>query len=66
MGRVGRVFLLQSGTIIASMSLVFVGIGFILNDNTGNILILVGLFIFMGNFGMTLGPVFWLYVAEIV
>lgn len=54
-------------------SCVIIAIGFYIRkseegaDNSfANFLILAGLFIFMAVFGLSLGPVVWLYIPEIV
>jgi hypothetical protein len=43
-------------------------IGFFIKDasSLGEPLILIGLFMFMAVFGLSLGPVVWLYIPEIV
>jgi len=45
-----------------------IAIGFFIKDSSsaGNGLIIAGLLIFMANFGVSLGPVVWLYIPEIV
>jgi hypothetical protein len=35
-------------------------------DEEGRILITVGLFVFMAFYGLSLGPIVWLYIPEIV
>lgn len=65
----GRKQLLQLGVVIAGIACAMCAIGFFLQEedySTSEKLIIVGLFIFMGNFGLSLGPVVWLYVPEIV
>lgn len=61
---------MQLGTLIAGFSLLIIAIGFILQAHQittfGNALIILGLIIFMGDFGFSLGPIVWLYIAEIV
>lgn len=69
LSKVGRKTFLQGGTALASISLIAIAIGFGVKPhiaNFGNFLIIIGLIIFMGNFGLTLGPLVWLYIAEIV
>ncbi len=63
----GRVAILQVGTFVSFISLLFVAIGFIYeNSVSGSVLIMMGLFVFMLNFGYSLGPVVWLYIPEVV
>lgn len=62
LARVGRVAILQFGTFISFISLLLVTTGFILMNPAGYVLIMIGLFIFMFNFGYSLGPVVWLYI----
>ena len=69
MTRLGRKTILQFGTLVAVISLVMIGIGFIIQDisNTfASVLIISGLIIFMADFGLSLGPVVWLYIPEIL
>lgn len=69
LARLGRKIILQAGTFMASISLLMVAIGFLVqpdSTNASNGLIITGLVIFMANFGLSLGPVVWLYIAEIV
>lgn len=54
---------------MSSISIAMVATGFLvkpLQNTAGNGLIIAGLIIFMANFGLSLGPVVWLYIAEIV
>jgi hypothetical protein len=66
----GRKQILQAGTAVSVLSLVLIGIGFFLSgDSTksiSNVLIIGGLIIFMANFGLSLGPIVWLYIPEIL
>lgn len=69
LARFGRKPLLQLGVVTAGIACATTGVGFLLQENyyeTSEKLIIVGLFVFMGNFGLSLGPVVWLYVPEIV
>jgi len=62
---VGRKTILQIGTIVGAVSTGIIGIGFFIHDSNadiGNVFILLGLVIFMANFGLSLGPVVWLYI----
>lgn len=67
----GRKTILQFGTIMAGVSNILIFVGFMLNsrlgeEESGQPLILLGLFLYMGVFGISLGPVVWLYIPEIV
>lgn len=69
MTRLGRKTILQFGTLVAVISLVMIGIGFIIQDSSNtfaSVLIISGLIIFMADFGLSLGPVVWLYIPEIL
>ena len=66
LSKVGRKTLLQIGTLIEVMSLIIVSVGYFLNSDEGKIMIVVGLFIWMIGFGLSLGPIVWLYIAEII
>lgn len=75
--KLGRKQILQGGTLVAVISLVLIGIGFIIRGGSeeppegtattiGSIMIIGGLVIFMADFGLSLGPVVWLYIPEIL
>lgn len=67
--KLGRKQILQAGTFVGVISLVMIGIGFFIQDSSktfSNVLILGGLFVFMANFGLSLGPIVWLYIPEIL
>lgn len=69
LARLGRKIILQAGTLVAALSIMAVGIGFMVkssNEPLSNALVIIGLVVFMANFGLSLGPVVWLYIAEIV
>jgi SP family xylose:H+ symportor-like MFS transporter len=69
LSRIGRKTILQIGTIFGAISTGIIGVGFFIHDSNtdvGNVFILLGLVIFMANFGLSLGPVVWLYIPEIV
>lgn len=69
MSKVGRKTIIQGGTLVGAISNGIIGIGFFIkdsNEDVANVMILSGLVIFMGNFGISLGPVVWLYIPEIV
>ena len=60
--RIGRKFLLEMGAITTSIGATIVAIGFMNNSLTW---ILFGLIFFMACFGLTLGPVVWIYLSEV-
>jgi len=63
--KLGRKQILQAGTFVGVLSLVLIGIGFFIKNSAtsaSNAMILGGLFIFMANFGLSLGPIVWLYI----
>lgn len=69
--KLGRKTILQVGTLLEGIGCLLVGIGFFLKNgsedsSSGQGLILVGLFLFMWIFGISLGPIVWLYIPEIV
>ena len=68
--RFGRKSIMQLGTLIGAISVALIGFGFILQGRGviqfGNALIIIGLVVFMGNFGFSLGPIVWLYIADIL
>lgn len=62
---------MQAGTLIATVCLFLISIGFIVKGDaeittTVSVLVLGGLVIYMANFGLSLGPVVWLYIPEIL
>ena len=69
LSKVGRKSILQVGTVVGSFTTALIGVGFLIrhsSEDAGNILILLGLVLFMANFGLSLGPVVWLYIPEVV
>ena len=69
LAKFGRKTILQIGTLVAGLSLVLIAVGFLnqsFPDEVKNSLIIIGLVIFMANFGLSLGPIVWLYIPEIV
>ena len=67
----GRKTILQFGTLMGGVSNALLFIGFLITntfDNTdlGQGFILTGLFMYMAVFGVSLGPIVWLYIPEIV
>jgi hypothetical protein len=60
---------MQAGTFFNIITTAIVGTGFMLIDSQFKIaagMILAGLILFMINFALTIGPLVWLYVPEIV
>lgn len=60
---------MQNGTLGALITNVIIGFGFVLSSSAPGLsvaLILVGLFAYMANFGLSLGPIVWMYIPEIV
>lgn len=69
LSKVGRRVILQAGTVFGAITTALIGVGFLIrdsNEDAGNIMILLGLVLFMANFGLSLGPVVWLYIPEVV
>lgn len=70
MKKYGRKTLLQFGGLMLIFPLSMMCIGFALEPHTENIapkiLIVVSLFMYMGAFGLTLGPIVWLMIPEFV
>lgn len=72
MARKGRKFLIQLGTAVCGACLALMALAFLLkqdNKEQGGFeayMIIASMFIFMLIFGLTLGPVVWLYIPEIV
>jgi len=65
--RLGRKQILQAGTAVSVISLALIGIGFFIkishdDSSFANGLIITGLVVFMANFGLSLGPIVWLYI----
>ena len=56
------------GTAVECLAVSLGMIGFMVGekDLSGQVLILTGLFLYMAVFGLSLGPVVWLYIPEIV
>lgn len=65
LSRFGRKSLLQIGTLVTIIALIMITTGFFLNNEDGNITVVVGLFIWMIFVGMSINPIIWLYIAEI-
>jgi MFS family permease len=69
LSKFGRKTILQYGTFGAGLTTFIIGIGFLIQyayPNASVFLILNGLFLFMANFGLSIGPIVWIYIAEIV
>ena len=65
----GRKRMITIGCVMETLATGAIGTGFLLNDSgsvVGRWLVIVGLVVFMATFGLTLGPVIWLYIPEIV
>jgi SP family xylose:H+ symportor-like MFS transporter len=62
LARIGRKFLLEMGALTTSIGTLMVAIGFM---NQQLMWILIGLIFFMACFGLTLGPVVWIYLPEV-
>ena len=69
LAKFGRKTLLQAGIVGEAISCLLVAIGFMLkktidadDSSVDEALILIGLFLFMGVFGLSLGPIPWLYI----
>jgi hypothetical protein len=68
LARIGRKTMIQIGTFGLSISLLFITIGFFIQDSApspSNGLILTGLFSYMFIYGTSLGTIVWLYLAEV-
>lgn len=63
LAKIGRKTLLQVGTMIEIISLIIVCIGYFLDSSEGRTMIIVGLFLWMVGFGLSLGPIVWIYIA---
>jgi MFS family permease len=65
----GRKMILQYGTIGAILTNFIIAIGFFASESSPGFsvtLILIGLFCYMANFGLSLGPVVWMFIPDIV
>jgi hypothetical protein len=62
----GRVLLMQLGSILIFIFLVVIGLNFIRGEDRNDWVIVVTVVLFRGVFSFTLGPIVWLYMAEIV
>jgi hypothetical protein len=65
--RVGRRTILLYGSVIAGVANLVVMVGYFTRDSAvGQAFLLAGLFVFVIDFGLTIGPVTWIYIPEIV
>jgi MFS family permease len=65
----GRKTILLYGSFFEGLACLIISIGFFILDDQeqlGQGFVLSGLFLFMAVFGLSLGPVVWLYIPEIV
>jgi SP family arabinose:H+ symporter-like MFS transporter len=60
--KIGRKILLEMGALICAIANIIIAIGFLSHSLAW---ILLGLIVFMGGFGLTLGPVVWIYLPEV-
>jgi hypothetical protein len=61
--RIGRRPIIFVGTIVSFFANMLIAIGFINKDQiNGRAIIYFGIFVFIINFGLTIGPVIWLYI----
>ena len=63
----GRKTLLQLGGVFLVIPLIMMSVGFIAEANSNEslipkLIIVFSLFLYMGGFGLTLGPIVWLYI----
>jgi SP family sugar:H+ symporter-like MFS transporter len=66
---VGRRPILFYGTLVAGISNLIIAIAFSIQNSdhaTSTILLFIGFFLFMIDFGLSLGPVVYLYIPEII
>ncbi len=69
LSRFGRKTILQVGTLGAVVSNLVIAMGYFVSDSYPSlsvVLILLALFYYMANFGLSLGPIVWMYIPEIV
>jgi len=69
--KIGRRTLLLYGSFLEGVSCLIVALGFFLNHNESlkeiaQVLIILGMFVFVAVFSMTLGPVVWLYIEDVL
>lgn len=67
--RYGRKTILQVGTLGAGVANLVIALGFFISESHPSLsvgLVLTALFYYMANFGLSLGPIVWMYIPEIV
>ena len=68
LARIGRKTMIQFGTFSLSVALLLITVGFFIQESSPtstNGLILAGLFSYMFIYGISIGTIVWLYLAEI-
>ena len=63
LAKFGRKPMLQIGNIAVIISLLLITIGFFINSDVGNTIVVIGLFMWMMSTGMFIFPIAWLYIA---
>ena len=63
----GRKPILQTGALIATISHLLIALGFYFkfvldNDEVSEVMVIVGLFMFMAAYSFSLGPVIWMFI----
>lgn len=69
LSKLGRRTILLYGTLFEGFACALISVGFFIkkeNSSASEVMILIGLFVYMAVFGLSLGPVVWLYIPEIV
>lgn len=65
LAKLGRRTILLFGTLFEGLACALISIGFFIKDSDSSAseaMILIGLFFYMAVFGLSLGPVVWLYI----
>ena len=65
LARYGRKVMFQIGNLVVIIALLLITIGFFIDSYQGNIMVVIGLFIWMIAAGMFIFPISWLYIAQI-
>jgi hypothetical protein len=62
---VGRRIIMLAGIKVGGVANMFMALGFFIMDQAmaGTILLFIGVFLYGFNYGLTIGPVGWLYIA---
>ena len=55
--------MLQIGNLVVIIALLLITMGFFIDSSTGNIIVVIGLFMWMISTGMFVFPIAWLYIA---